>query len=642
MFNNITRFTGLSTGLDTQALVTQMMRAESMRYNKLIQRRQKLEWKQQDYRMAAGALRDFQNSMLSLTSSTSLRLNSTFYNFKTSVTGADGLSVPGVQVSVKSAATARDFSVTVHETAKKDVYVGDSFKLTYAAVKEAPDVATAGGDPIISSIIGFDETGRFSESFFLRLDDGTVTRFQLDKADNDYLMAVFDDTLITNKNDEYYKRVATIFNDKFIDRYGYDGSTHTLDTQKVRMVYDGGSFSFVATAGHKLEIFSGQEHFDILKKLGFSGSGVAAVQQRDEVIADLSFSDFSFTINGKQIDVNASRDSMSEIMYMVNNSGAGVLMSFDSNRGAYRIESARSGAAGAITAGGAGLDDFLNLFNFPSSANIADARVSAASDARFEHNGMMYYRESNTFEIDGVSITVNEATLTKDASDNVIPRTLFVSLARDTTETFNTLKKFVDEYNKLLDFLNNYVITPRAKNGQYSYYEPLTDDQRREMKEREVELWENKAKAGMLYRDDILSNLTGQMRRMLYEKVEYDIQYEYSGGVPTSKISSKSISLFQIGITTSNRSGNIGKLELDERKLLSMLENDVGAVNALFNKRPEKPDGTFMSGVNPKERNARMAHQGLAERLNDIIDNAIAFGGTIYQRAGLEETSSVM
>jgi flagellar hook-associated protein 2 len=160
------------------------------------------------------------------------------------------------------------------------------------------------------------------------------------------------------------------------------------------------------------------------------------------------------------------------------------------------------------------------------------------------------------------------------------------------------------------------------------------------MLEREVDLWEDKAKTGMLYRDDILNSLTGQMRRMIYQGVEYERSATVTIGGKTM-YTSKTISLFDIGITTSNASGNVGKLVIDERKLTQALEDNLDRVNTLFNKRPEDVNGDVMPGANVKERNARMPFEGIADRLNDIIDNMIAFEGAIYKRAGLEETSSI-
>jgi flagellar hook-associated protein 2 len=178
----------------------------------------------------------------------------------------------------------------------------------------------------------------------------------------------------------------------------------------------------------------------------------------------------------------------------------------------------------------------------------------------------------------------------------------------------------VEEYNKLVEVLNGQVNTSRPKSDKYTYYEPLTNEEKEAMSEDQVKKWEEKAKTGMLYRDDLLTGIARQIREMMYTEVVRE--------------DGSKISLHQIGIQTSNESGYIGKLQIDEDKLRAALEKDPEAVKELFTKQAGMP------GITPKERSARLKHEGLADRLGDIIANAIDRDGSIWNRAGIEKTLS--
>ena len=67
-------------------------------------------------------------------------------------------------------------------------------------------------------------------------------------------------------------------------------------------------------------------------------------------------------------------------------------------------------------------------------------------------------------------------------------------------EMMTKIKEFVTTYNGLIkDF------TDQTKESKYRDYAPLTDEQKKDMSENEVKLWEEKAKSGLLRNDSINS-----------------------------------------------------------------------------------------------------------------------------------------
>ena len=74
-----------------------------------------------------------------------------------------------------------------------------------------------------------------------------------------------------------------------------------------------------------------------------------------------------------------------------------------------------------------------------------------------------------------------------------------INISNDTEQVFENIKKFVESYNELIG-----KVQEKLQETRYRDYRPLTDEQREEMTERQIELWEERAKSGLLRRDSIL------------------------------------------------------------------------------------------------------------------------------------------
>ncbi|WP_332650936.1 flagellar filament capping protein FliD [Lysinibacillus sp. 54212] len=135
------------------------------------------------------------------------------------------------------------------------------------------------------------------------------------------------------------------------------------------------------------------------------------------------------------------------------------------------------------------------------------------------------------------------------------------------------IKEFVDTYNGLIKDL-----TDQTKQSKYRDYAPLTDEQKEDMSENEIKLWEEKAKSGLLRNDAIIREGLAEMRSLVYQSNPgIDSQYN---------------TLFSIGITTSKNYNDGGTLEIDENKLRKVLEEDPDAVEKLFKNSEGKKEDT--------------------------------------------------
>nr|WP_307991082.1 flagellar filament capping protein FliD [uncultured Niameybacter sp.] len=176
--------------------------------------------------------------------------------------------------------------------------------------------------------------------------------------------------------------------------------------------------------------------------------------------------------------------------------------------------------------------------------------TSTGKNAIVSYNGVEVESETNNISVNGLNFTINAMTSE--------PITLVSS--QDTESMVSFMKEFVDEYNKLIEDIHSKLNATSSKG-----YAPLTEDQKKDMSEYEIEAWEKKIKDGIFRGDSDLKQITDTMRQILSGSVE--------GGAFAS--------LSEIGITTGNWQEN-GKLYFDEDKFKLALAKDTDGVVQLL------------------------------------------------------------
>jgi len=118
-----------------------------------------------------------------------------------------------------------------------------------------------------------------------------------------------------------------------------------------------------------------------------------------------------------------------------------------------------------------------SLFGSDTISNHTSADITAGQNARLTVDGTVIERNSNTFELDGITME-----LTSEYHDTGTPIRLTTS--RDTDKIVDSLKSFVEDYNALVEELNEHL----KETANYKKYAPLTDEQKKEMSDKEIEL----------------------------------------------------------------------------------------------------------------------------------------------------------
>lgn len=152
----------------------------------------------------------------------------------------------------------------------------------------------------------------------------------------------------------------------------------------------------------------------------------------------------------------------------------------------------------------------------------ADAVRIDGQDATIYLNGAKFVSNTNTFSINGLTISALATTTTEEriqsglADDDAVT----ITTSTDTQGIYDKIKDFLSEYNSLINAMTS------AYNAEStSDYEPLTDDEKEAMSESEIEKWEEKGKSGILRRDTTLSTLMSTLTLAMSKS--YEINGEY-------------------------------------------------------------------------------------------------------------------
>lgn len=332
----------------------------------------------------------------------------------------------------------------------------------------------------------------------------------------------------------------------------------------------------------------------------------------------------NFEINGKKFS-ELGIDSTTTIATMItklNKSDLGITVSHSTVSGKFTFESNQSGAnsSGGYIKTNEELDLAFGFKYKDAGNNIVESEANVVgNDIELTIDGEATTRSSNTFTIDGMEVTIGK--------DVEIGKDIKISSNADTASIRTNIKAFVTSFNELLTSVISDVSASRARSGSYSYYEPLTSEEKSAMSEKDVEAWEKKAKEGILSRDPMLTKLADALRSAVSS--------------PIKLADGRTMSLANIGISSTSWEDR-GVLTIDEEKLQKALEEHPDDVVELFTKSSGE---LYASG----DRSVRNAENGLSERLNDVLKDATSLNSTnksgsigyLITKAGKVGTSKV-
>ncbi|MGG3507692.1 flagellar filament capping protein FliD [Paenibacillus lautus] len=256
-------------------------------------------------------------------------------------------------------------------------------------------------------------------------------------------------------------------------------------------------------------------------------------------------------INDVEISFDA-QSTVSSIIKDINSKTAqtGVKANFDNSSGAVYLTTTASGKDSKIEITNGDGEPASNLDTFKDILKLSSLSANGA-DAVYKVNNVELTSSSNNISVNGVQVTLKSA------------GTATIGTSTDRSGIVDDIKKFVEQYNSLIDLFSSASTTRRNRD-----YEPLTNEEKEAMTESQITQWEKRARQGTMYRDSILTGALTSLRTSLNTPLD----------VPTGQVQL----LANIGITVRSDYKENGKLAIDENKLREAVNTNFEEVKNLF------------------------------------------------------------
>jgi len=580
------RLSGMASGMDTDSMIEKLMQVEKQAYYKVERNVTKTEWQIEAYRNVTSKLCDFQNKYLDILGSNNMKSKSALRNFTVNVSDSSGATSNAVSITSTSGANSGSHEVSISQVATKAQKLGE----------RATGVIKG------SELTDFALSGKKIE---LTLDNVKRTIELGDYQDIDEMQQD-----LQNKINTQFGLGYDGVNGKIICGINGDSLTFCVDNGATSLdIFDDSDALKLKSTSNKINTLSTMENLKNLDifatplEFGVAGEG------------DDEYDQLKFSINGKEFSFDKSA-TMKEIMDTVNNdTDVNVTLSYNSTSGKFNLSSDNYGASERLD-----ISDVQG--NFFTAIGIDTSVVEYGKDTKAIVDGVEISRSAKTFAVDGITYEANAVT----------EGNLNVKLSVNTDEVYNKIVDFVDSYNTLIKEIDTLL------NEEYNKdYQPLTEDERKEMSDDEIEKWEKKAKSGLLKNDSTLNSLLNELRTCFSQPIK--------GANKT---------LADIGIKTGTYT-NKGKIIIDsdcQAKLKDAIANDLDSVIELFSKTSETysvASRTYSSA----ERSTRISEEGLTHRISDILDKYVSsyrdssgYKGKLLEKAGkvgdTSETTSVL
>ncbi len=605
------RIGGLTSGMDIDQLVKDMMRAKRVPLDKMKQQKQILEWKRDDYRTINTMLLGFRNQLgqLKLTSNYRARMVSSTNEEKISATVTSGASQASYTISkVEQLATAAN-----RVSGQVEISATESF---WSQLKDSADVKWEKGvaetkhSQVKGSQIELELNGNDIVPGTFSINGKSYTVITSGEPAKEQVL-IEDGKLTFNENETLPEgssvKIDYALKEKTVN--------HTLGkNQNMISLGKGALSSLSVTVGEGTEaatyVWDGTDNNgfgvikngdDVLGKVDLANGNILLELPSEELpegtkistTFSQNFTYFEIGAHTSKGEVNerifvTGNESLNDVIRKVNDSSAGITMFFDEHTKKITMTRKETGKFAEEGISEFKLSDDMDSFaNKILKLKFEDSVETDGQNAKFTINGLETERTSNTFSMNGVTMTLKQTLATTDPP-------ITVSVSNDSEGVVKTVKEFVDQYNALIDELNKKLNEERNRK-----YLPLTDDEREELSDKQQEKWEELARSGLLKGDPLLSGAMTSMRMDMSSTVETNGLFRH---------------LSAIGITTTKDYLDGGKLEINEEKLKEALEKDPDAVENLFR-------GT---GSNDSDR-------GVIHKLYDSVNGSIT---KIQDRAG--------
>ncbi len=497
--SDLLRMTGMYSGMDTEAIIQQMLKAKAQKVTNLKNDQKKLEWKQtlwQDlnkriYKLYTGTL-------------SNMRLEGSYAKKKTKVSDPTKATITASEGAVNGSQ-----SLEVKKLAKSGYLTGatvskqvDGYIPIYN--KDTASAPSDGSNELLAS---------------LGVGKGTLT---VDAGGTQFNVTV-DGTerisdFVTKFNNEAQSAGAQItmsYSEGKITvdgptsgagdgSFGFEMSSSPIESGFTKTILQGLGLSNVCAKGDNA---SGKVTGEAITRKGLIyeegnfkadsklseitkdlvgrrlfltvGEGKDAKITTIDITSDMTISDFTRKL--QEGGVNASFDEKNQ-RFFISSSGTGKANEF-------KLEGDKGAHDALLNLGLDMGDDQQEELVYPNGSKATRIK---AQDGEIILNGATFTSDTNTFTVNGLSITANA--LTEEA--------ISITTETDYDGIYDMIKDFVAEYNDIMNEMTKLYGADSSRK-----FTMLSDEEKEAMSEDEVEKWEGTIKDSLLRRDKDLNNV---------------------------------------------------------------------------------------------------------------------------------------
>ena len=198
-------------------------------------------------------------------------------------------------------------------------------------------------------------------------------------------------------------------------------------------------------------------------------------------------------------------EALAELKQAKSASGYGINASLDAGQGRVYVTSTEEGEDESFS-----IDFDHSDMRVVSALGLdydtnEDAIHTEGEDAQITLNGAIYTSNSNTFDVNGLTITAKQV-----ASD------ITLQTKDDTSGIYDMVKNFLKEYNDLIGEMYTLYNADDAKD-----YAILTKEQKDEMTDDEIEDWNKKIEDGLLAKDPTIFRVMSEMKKIMMNSYDF-------------------------------------------------------------------------------------------------------------------------
>ena len=592
------KISGIASGLDTDSMVQELVKASSAKKEELEKAQTKLGWKQETWKSLNAKVYKFFNDQLG-----NLSLEGSFVKKKTTISDsniasviASDTAVNGSQsLAVKKLAKAGRLtggklsddksvkgSTTLAALSAKSgtaLEATDTFSLRIKVGGKESTIELRGSstiDDVLNSLQGAGLTASFDETnqriFLSSANTGAENDFSLTAGDLNGLkalnsMGLLSRSDISDESNATYQEYAfwasayekqpdgsyvlneSVLQERIAEKTkekaesmlkeleSYKSEVQRLREERGKLTEEGAlQKNFVESQAAQKKL---ADAANVLKDYydGVVKTNDAKIAEQQEIVDNADGSHTPDEIAEatakieelkKQNDANKENLVQASQAYAIASSAANAMGSSVPTTAPYKLEEQvdKENRAFAEVAHEA-------LHNMTLSAASESAVRVMGSDAVISLNGAEFTSDSNTFNINGLTITASaeSAVTARDDDGNPVSwAETTINTADDIDGIYDMVKNFFKEYNDLIKEMDTLYNAEVAKG-----YEPLTDEEKEALSESEVEKWETKIKDSLLRRDGDLGTLINVFKTTM---------------LGTYNINGKDYSLSSFGINT--------------------------------------------------------------------------------------------